>query len=64
MANKRKTVLAGLNALQGESLQDEPCPMGDKPLDLIGAGILTWISVIPSQKAWFFQQSRKDSLCQ
>jgi len=31
-----KNLLAGLNALQGEFLQDEPCPMVDKPLLPIG----------------------------
>jgi len=34
-----RTELAGLNALQGESLRDEPCPMSKKALFPIGAGI-------------------------
>jgi len=42
--------LAGLNALQGESLQDEPCPMGDEPLLPIGAGIY------PAPKWGFFNK--------
>jgi len=40
--------LAELNALQGESLQDEPCPMGDKLWSPIGAGIY------PAQNYSFF----------
>jgi len=50
-------VLAGLNALQGESLQDEPCPMDDKPLFTIGAGIPRRVSVILPQSAAFSTNS-------